>query len=382
MDNFIKISIEFATKNITLIFLLIFIGTAALGKLLPDFIVFTAAGFLANKLFPDMFSQLWSLNFYELYASLILFFIGLQLPWREANLIRRKLYRSFCATYSTLFGVFAGLYLLSLNFQTKLPLFIRDNLLIIPFLFSLLFFLDSFQLKKKISQNKAQGPLTSFGENLSSLFNLVSTLIILGAFTYGHWTIPTLLPGLITIIILALLLEKLNISNLFTNLALGIALFSFLGADFRFTALLPLFCGILLGMIPWNGKKYFLNPETINILNFSGFFLAGKFFTFSSTALTWGFCLFIMQQLVFRITFYLWGRIELNESIYKNLSGFILNPSLFPALLLIGLGSAKLDLLNFSLLFSAALFFKLFSFIIWQFESSRRLIKAGESDPI
>lgn len=380
MDNIINFFANINFPYVPVAFLLGLVMAAILNKFIPEFIIFSAVGFFFNILFPRVFTTLNSLNLFSYYTFLILFFIGLNFPWREVNLIRRKLYRCFSGIYISMLALVTLTIVALGHYASYLPEILKNNFFILPYLMLLFFSPDICQLKNKLAVLKTKGPLTVFSENICLLLNTLTLFILLFSF---HNNISNIWLYIfikaIFILLLALLLQKTNLSENLSKLFLIAALFIFIDPGFRSNGLLPLFSGIILSFFNKNNKS-FLKNNLIDTLNFIAYFLAGQFFVFSYTSLLVGFSLFLIYQLAFRLTCYIWGRWELNESIYKNIGGLLANPGLLPVFILIGLYLEKINSIDFSLLISSALFFKLFCFIIWHFESTSRLIKAGESN--
>lgn len=130
MDNFLNFLATNNIQYIPVIFLLGLIISAILNKFIPDFIIFTIAGFCLNKSFGPAFTLINSLNLFNYYIFLMLFFIGLNFPWQEVNLIRRKLYRCCSGIYTSMLALVILTLVILVQYSNYLPTLLKNNLFI------------------------------------------------------------------------------------------------------------------------------------------------------------------------------------------------------------------------------------------------------------
>lgn len=363
-------------------FFIVYLTGSFLTRILPETLTFflISTALLKNNSFE------LSTIFETLTPIIIIFysfFLGLNFPWHQANLFRKKLYRNTLTSFLLIIGLSVLLYYFLVT--NKFLFGFADNFSTIIFYFIPALLTVSFlDIYKTTIHKKTNGPLTGMSTGTALLFNIL-VLFLLPVISQ-QLTLPSLIYSLCGALIAALTIKLLGIFvypqkqlswQITTLLLLALSIYFIKELNIF---IFPVLTGLLLSLKK-NGRTQQLVPtEMINIFKNIIIIAALPYLQYTPATiwLTAGY--FIYKQLIFRLVFFILGKnLHLSESVYPTLGSALATQSLFFIPFVIYLNNLHLLEKNIYLpIISVIVIASVIENTLHYFVFTRNLKKAGE----
>ncbi len=360
-------------------FFIVYLTSTFLARFLPETITFFLIG---SGLLQAKTLEL-SAVFTKLIPVIIIFysfFLGLNFPWHQANLFRKKLYRTTFAGFLLITGLNVLLYYAIIK-NNLLPNFIDNFSGIIFYLIAALIMVAFLEINKTTLQKKANGPLAGMTSGSAVLFNLL-VLFLLPAIT-EQLTLTNLAFSAAAALGLFLIIKLLTrfvypqkkLSLQITTLLLLVMSIYFIKELNIF--IFPALTGVFFSLKKDQDQQQLLPAELIHILKNIIIIGALSYLQYTPAILwlTGGY--FLYKQFVFRIVFFILGKnLHLSESVYQHLGSALATQGVFFISFIIYLNIPEKNIST--AVISVIIFCSVIENTLHNFIFARNLRKAGE----